>query len=310
MKKIGLIALAGLIAVCAGPGAWAQGTLGCPVTDDLDGLPAPAAHDADFLTINANTLWDNFPGTPKEYDNLFSDDELTIFDNAADLSAATSIPQSFFETALIPDVIWLGLLDRAVTDTDFPDHAAICQAYSENLDAADAYNTAVAGEGFGGLLAAFEGGNEIIAGVMTLNPDIWAPIINVFIAEAAIDAFGSAPTTQLDAADFTAVPALDWTGTVGTNENTNVELFLALGATFVNGGWEVDSGSKAVFTFTTEQLYETFGDTVLDDGDTTLLSGTIIPQVPTGAPVSGPVGLGLLTLAVAGGGALLLRRKK
>lgn len=34
-----------------------------------------------------------------------------------------------------------------------------------------------------------------------------------------------------------------------------------------------------------------------------------IPQVPAGAPAAGVVGLGLLTLAVAGGGAYLLRRK-
>ena len=35
-----------------------------------------------------------------------------------------------------------------------------------------------------------------------------------------------------------------------------------------------------------------------------------IPTVPTGAPVAGPLGLGLLTLAVAGTGAVVLRRKK
>lgn len=313
MKKLGIFAVAGLM-ICAGPGAWAQ--IDCPVVDDVDDDEI-GAHDADFFTINAIGIG----GT----DSILDIDDTSIASNAAALAAATMAPEAFFLSAQIPTVIWLAALEDALTDPSHPEHAAACAAYSANLQATAAYQAQTIADhpAMALLWQGFPGGNELIAGLLTLNAPIWGAIIDPFIKEAAFDNLGGLVlTTTLNPGAFVDVDNLTWDGTVGANTNTNVELWLALGATYVPfvddempelGGnhWEVDSGEgKAILVFTNEQVYDTFAATVGDDGESTLLSQGIIPGVPAGAPVSGPIGLGLLALAVAGGGALMIRRKK
>jgi hypothetical protein len=295
MKKLGTLAVAGLM-ICAGHTAWAQS---CPINQDFDG-DGLGAHDADFLNINT----------------VFSEDDTSIADNAAALSGGNAGLQAYFETAVIPSIIWLSLLEDAVTDTNHPNHATVCQTFVDNLAAFEVYEAATIAEipAMSLLWPQFPEGNEMIAGLMTLNHQLWGPIIDAFIQDAAADSLSANLTTTLNgSATFATAPEMMWDATVGTNTNTNVEIWLGLGATWDNDAdaFAVDSGGgKAIFFFTEAQVYNTYALAVADDGQTDLLSLGIIPGVPTGAPVSGPIGLGLLALAVAGGGALMIRRRK